>query len=47
MTPFGPLDFLRAAQFLRSGDPDEFAEAVPGGAPPPRPPAPKTESPRR
>lgn len=47
MTPFGPLGFLRAAQFLRSGDPDDFAEAVPGGEPPPRTPAPKTGSPRR
>ncbi|MBW4984115.1 hypothetical protein KZZ07_16350 [Mameliella sp. CS4] len=47
MIGLGPLDFLRAAQFLRSGDPEEFAEAVPGGEPPPPTPAPKTESPRR
>lgn len=29
MTMLGPLDFLRAAQFFRSADLDDFAEAVP------------------
>lgn len=45
MTRFGPVDFLRAAQFFRSGDLDDFAEIVPGSSPPPRTPAPSAARP--
>lgn len=49
MSAVGPMDFLRAAQFLRSGDLDDFAEIVDATAPAPdkRPgqPADKPESP--
>ena len=32
---FTPMDFLRAAQVMRSGDLDDFAEIVPGRTPAP------------